>query len=208
MQKSSVKAESKTVYFIKQKSVVKVLGNSCGSRRELCGKSSPRGLYDIPGRESPRVQKVDSGGTRGCNRTHGLVIITKTHYQGGRWRLLKSRQPKLTTLLLYLHITFYGKLKNLRKMLPLIVFTPCLDDGFLLHVTCFKSENTLWLLKDPLHSRHQKKVKERKRRKRKERRKNGRGSCFCVCKQNQLWREKTWYFNLRKSIFPGSNRQP
>ena len=38
---------------------------------------------------------------------------------------------------------FLRKLKNLRKMLPLIVFTPCLDDGFLLHVTCFKSENTL-----------------------------------------------------------------
>lgn len=83
-------------------------------------------------------------------------------------------------------------------MLPLIVFTPCLDDGFLLHVTCFKSENTLWLLKDPLHSRHQKKWKrEREERGRKEGR-NVRGSCFCVSKQNQLWRQKTWYFNLRK----------
>lgn len=49
-------------------------------------------------------------------------------------------------------------------------------------------------------------MKERKRRKRKERRKDGRGSCFCVCKQNQLCREKTWYFNTRKSISPGPNK--
>lgn len=84
MQKSSVKTKNKTVYFIKQKSVVKVQGNSYGSRRELCGKSPPGGLYDIPGRESPRVQKVDSEGTLGCNRPHGLVIITKTQGQGGR----------------------------------------------------------------------------------------------------------------------------
>ena len=78
MQKSSVQAKNKTVYFIKQKSVVKVQGNSYGSRRELCGKSPPGGLYDIPGRESPRVQKADSGGTLGFSRSHGLVIITNT----------------------------------------------------------------------------------------------------------------------------------
>lgn len=59
-------------------------------------------------------------------------------------------------------------------MLPLIVFTPCLDDGFLLHVTYFKSENTLWLFKDPPHSHHQKKWKrEREERGRKEERMEG-----------------------------------
>lgn len=63
MQKSSVKAESKTVYFIKQKSVVKVLGNSCGSRRELCGKSSPRGLYDIPEGRVLEFRRLIPGGT-------------------------------------------------------------------------------------------------------------------------------------------------
>ena len=82
IQKSSVKAKNKTVYFIKQKSVVKVQGNCYGSRRELCGKSPPGGLYDIPGRASPRVQKVDSGGTLGFSRSHGLVIITKTQGRG------------------------------------------------------------------------------------------------------------------------------
>lgn len=101
IQKSSVKAKNKTVYFIKQKSVVKVQGNCYGSRRELCGKSPPGGLYDIPGRASPRVQKVDSGGTLGFSRSHGLVIITKTQGQGemkaSEIKPAKANNPSLFT---------------------------------------------------------------------------------------------------------------
>ena len=79
MQKSSVKAESKAIYFIKQKSVVKSWVIPMVQEENFVENPHPGGLFDIPGRESPRVQKVDSGGTLGCNRNHGLVIITKTH---------------------------------------------------------------------------------------------------------------------------------
>lgn len=115
MQKSYIRVNNKTRYFIEQKSVVKVQGNPVviqGSGKEPCGKSPSQWLYDIPRGETPKAQKVDQR-TLGCEMPNGLGVrklnyITQTQYQGGKQRLLESSQPILTTCF-YLHIIFYGK---------------------------------------------------------------------------------------------------